>query len=44
VRVRFDFLQRARQREQRSGLQSGLPPLDPQGVDDVELVAQRQIL
>ncbi|MFI7468132.1 hypothetical protein, partial [Nonomuraea sp. NPDC049646] len=42
VRVGLDTLG-ARERQQGCGLQELLPPLDPQGVQDVEVVAQRQV-
>jgi hypothetical protein len=42
VRVGLDILG-AREREQGGGLQELLPPLDPQGVQDVEVVGERQV-
>ncbi|MFI7125998.1 hypothetical protein ACIBQ1_09910 [Nonomuraea sp. NPDC050153] len=43
VSVRLNVLQPACEREQRRGLEGLLAPLDPQCVDDVELVGEREI-
>ncbi|GAA2990838.1 hypothetical protein [Streptosporangium longisporum] len=43
MRVRFDLLQGVGQGQERGGAQRFGTPLDPQGVDDVEEVRQRQV-
>ncbi|MGC5012513.1 hypothetical protein ACLQ2R_17255 [Streptosporangium sp. DT93] len=43
VGVRFGLLERAGKGEERGGAQGVGAPLDPQGVDDVEEVRQRQV-
>lgn len=43
MRVRLNLVEDPRQAEEGGGLQGGLPPLDPQGMNEVEPVSEREV-